>query len=328
MTKNVKDQKWREGRQTKYDKTIKTSTLIQTQGYRLVEKWECQFRNEVRRDAKLKAFCDARKPPTPQRSVTENEILEGVASGRLFGMMELSEKPRRLLIGGMRGRQMLLATHLLKWYLEHGMVVTKIYQVVEFTPHRCFRNFVKEVSDGRRLGDVHPDKAIIADTKKVEGNNAYGGTIMDQEKFQSVTYVQGEGRVMLEANKPQFKQIATLLDQDEYFQVEKSKEKLDINLPIQIGYFILQYAKLRMLQFYYDYLDVYVDIDSAYCEMDRLRIHGPVGTYVCFRGQTRYERRIPTSTDRMLPERRRSTMVSAHLLYKACQIRQEDPWII
>ena len=43
----------------------------------------------------------------------------------------------------------------------------------------------------------------------------------------------------------------------------------DINLPIQIRYLILQYAKLRMLQFYYDYLDVYVDRgDFAYCEMD------------------------------------------------------------
>ena len=67
----------------------------------------------------------------------------------------------------MRGREMLIATPLLKWYLEHGMVVTKIYQVVEFTPHRCFQEFVKEVSDGRRLGDAHPDKAIIGDTKKV-----------------------------------------------------------------------------------------------------------------------------------------------------------------
>jgi hypothetical protein len=155
---------------------------------------------------------------------------------------ELSEKPRRLLVGGMRGREMLIATPLLKWYLEHGMVVTKIYQVVEFTPHRCFQEFVKEVSDGRRLGDAHPDKAIIGDTKKVEGNSAYGGTIMDQEKFQSVTYVQGEGRVMLESNKPQLKKMTTLLDQDEYFEVEKAKEKLDTNLPIQIGYFILQYA--------------------------------------------------------------------------------------
>jgi hypothetical protein len=121
---------------------------------------------------------------------------------------QLPEKPRRLLVGGMRGGgQMLISTPLLKWYLEHGMVVTKIYQVVEFTPHRCFRNVVKEVSDGRSLGDSDPNKAIIADTKNVEGNSGYGGTIMDQEKFQSVTYVQGTGRVMTEANKPQFKNL-------------------------------------------------------------------------------------------------------------------------
>ena len=296
--------------------------MIEGQGYKVIEKWECRFRNDIKRDSKLKTFSDARKPPTPKRGITENEILEAVANGRLFGMVEcdirvpdewpsyfrhptmtpyqyfeemsplfcttdvpfdligehmqdhvrrseLSEKPRRLLVGGMRARQMLIATPLLKWYLQHGMIVTKIYQVVEFTPHRCFREFVKDVSDGRRLGDAHPDKAIIADTKKLHGNSAFGGTIMDQEKFQTVNYVQGEGRVMIEANKPQFRKMSTLLDQDEYFEVEKSKEKLDLNLPIQIGYFILQYAKLRMLQFYYDYIDVYVDrSDFQYCEMD------------------------------------------------------------
>lgn len=42
-----------------------------------------------------------------------------------------------------------------------------------------------------------------------------------------------------------------------------------MNLPIQIGYFILQYAKLRMLQFYYDEIDVYIDrAHFQYCEMD------------------------------------------------------------
>ena len=60
---------------------------------------------------------------------------------------QLSEKPRRLLVGGMRERQMLIATPLLIWYLQHGMIVIKIYQVVEFMPHQCFRDFMKEVSD-------------------------------------------------------------------------------------------------------------------------------------------------------------------------------------
>lgn len=87
---------------------------------------------------------------------------------------DLSEKPRRLLIGDMKARQILLTTPLLKWYVEHGMAVTKIYQVIEFTPHRCFREFVKEVSDNRRLGDTHPDKSIFSDTSKLHGNSAYG----------------------------------------------------------------------------------------------------------------------------------------------------------
>ena len=35
---------------------------------------------------------------------------------------ELSRKPRRLLVGGMKARKILLATPLLKWYLEKGQL--------------------------------------------------------------------------------------------------------------------------------------------------------------------------------------------------------------
>lgn len=36
--------------------------------------------------------------------------------------------------------------------------------------------------------------------------------------------------VMIEANKPPFKKNSTLNVEDEYFEVEKAKEKLDLNL--------------------------------------------------------------------------------------------------
>ena len=46
-----------------------------------------------------------------------------------------------------------------------------------------------------------------------------------------------------------------------------SKNKLDLH--IQLGYFILKYAKLGILEFYFDFMDVYVDrSDFEYCEMD------------------------------------------------------------
>ena len=74
---------------------------------------------------------------------------------------------------------------------------------------------------------------------------------------------------MLQANLPQFKQLTPLLDEEEYYEIEKSKPELRLSLPIQIGYFILQYAKLHMLQFYYDFLDTLIDrADFQYCEMD------------------------------------------------------------
>ena len=98
----------------------------------------------------------------------------------------LSTNPRRLLVGGMKGKQLLIATPLLRWYLNHGMVVTKIYQVVEFQKERCFKDFEREVSDARRLGDKDPGTAIIADTNKVIGNAGYGFLIMDKTRHRDV----------------------------------------------------------------------------------------------------------------------------------------------
>lgn len=48
-----------------------------------------------------------------------------------------------------------------------------------------------------------------------------------------------------------------------------AKRKIKLDLLIQLGYFILQYAKLRMLSFYYDIMDLYVDrTNFECCEMD------------------------------------------------------------
>ena len=169
----------------------------------------------------------------------------------------------------MKARQTLLATPLLQWYLEHGLVVTKIYQLVEFQQQRCFRNFVQEVSDARRQGDIDPDTAIIADTNKVIGNSGYGSLIMDKTKHRAIKYVQGENETCLKVNDPLFQKLECLDEEEQYYEVEMAKRKIKLDLPIQLGYYILQYAKLRMLEFYYDFMDVYVDrADFEYCEMD------------------------------------------------------------
>ena len=76
-------------------------------------------------------------------------------------------QPRHSLIGSMKGEKILLVTPLPKWYLEHCLEVTKVYQVIQFTPEPCFTPFGDTVSDARTARDADPRKAIIADTMKL-----------------------------------------------------------------------------------------------------------------------------------------------------------------
>ena len=117
---------------------------------------------------------------------------------------QMSKAPRRLLVSGMKGEKMLIATPLLKWYLKHGMTVSQIHQVVEFHGQRCFQKFVEEVSNARRHGDIDPDAAIIADTMKVIGNEGYGSLIMNNEKHRYIQYVHGENKTCLKINDHRF----------------------------------------------------------------------------------------------------------------------------
>ncbi|KAL9961203.1 hypothetical protein ACROYT_G030104 [Oculina patagonica] len=175
-------------------------------------------------------------------------------------------RPRKTLIGSFYGEKILLATPLLKWYLEHGLEVTRIYQVIQYTPVPCFKPFGEAVSDARRDGDANPDKAIIADTMKLVGNSSYGKTITDQERHREVKFCE-EAKASRLINTPFFRQIDQI---DEYtYEVQSCKKTVKLNLPVQIGFFVYQYAKLRMLQFYFDFLDKYLDrSDFQYCETD------------------------------------------------------------
>ena len=43
----------------------------------------------------------------------------------------LLEEPRRMLISSYFDEQILLTTSLVKWYLDHGLEITKIYEFIE-----------------------------------------------------------------------------------------------------------------------------------------------------------------------------------------------------
>jgi hypothetical protein len=249
-----------------------------------------------------------RQPMDKVLTLTDNEVLQAIMQDKLFGMVEcdievpqqlrsyfsemqpifknaeiskddigdtmkdyaeqhnIMSQPRRSLIGSFFGKNVLLATPLLKWYVSHGLLVTKVYEVISYTPKACFEGFGNSVSTARRAGDADPDKAVVAETMKLLGNSGYGKTVTNKEKHKNTKFC-NEAMASKFINNPFFRQLNPL--GEGVYEVELSKKVIKLDLPLHIGFFVYQYAKLRMLEFYYDFLSVYVNRkDFQLCEMD------------------------------------------------------------
>ena len=131
-----------------------------------------------------------------------------------------------------------------------------------------------QVAQARLDGDRDKDKALIAETMKLIGNSSYGKLITNKERHHDIVYV-NESEIGAEIMDNHFYSLTKLLNG--YYEVEKTKQKIILDLPIHnLSVFILNYAKLRMLEFYYDCVDKYfsredfeyseMDTDSAYME--------------------------------------------------------------
>ena len=163
---------------------------------------------------------------------------------------------QRKLLGVLKAKKVLLYTPLLQWYYEHDLEITAVYRTIDYIPQKIFDWFVKEVANMRRKGDAEADKALLAEIYKLLGNSAYGKFIEAVERQTKVLYTKDEDEV------DKHMRSAYLEDLEEIggaYKIESRKNKVTINRPFQIGIVVYQLAKLRMLQFYYDVLDKYID---------------------------------------------------------------------
>ena len=102
------------------------------------------------------------------------------------------------------------------------------------------------------LETLTPKKPIIADTIKLLGNSAYGKTVTNADRHRDIKYSTEVDTSALINNK-RFRQLDVVAE--DAYEIEMNKSVVKYTLPLHIGFFVYQYAKLRMLQFYYDFVD-------------------------------------------------------------------------
>ena len=85
----------------------------------------------------------------------------------------LLKKPTKTLLNSYFAEKILVATPVLQWYLHHGIVCTKVHQVIQYKPAKCFQKFAEEVVSARRDGDNNPSNKIISDNCKLIGMHEF-----------------------------------------------------------------------------------------------------------------------------------------------------------
>ena len=128
----------------------------------------------------------------------------------------IKDIPHCLLIGSYFGKKVGLSTPLLKWYLNHKLVITHIYTIVEYIPNATFNSFMMQVTPARLDGDRDNDNALIAETKKLIGNSSYGKLITNKGKHHDIVLV-NESEIGIKIMDEHFFNLTEL--PDSYYEV-------------------------------------------------------------------------------------------------------------
>ena len=266
-------------------------------GLNVEEIWECQWKKWRSENTNgVKDFLKSNYPFQP--AMNKHSLIEKIKRGELFGVVDcrlevpeemypyfedfppifkncevgrddigdhmkefaernkLLSRPRKMLISSFKLERGPVITPLLLFYLEKGVILKDVFWFLQYTPRRCFETFVQNVVDARREGDQNRESTVVAETMKLIGNSSYGYQIMDRSRHTNTKYVKGS-QVDKFINNRFFKTMNELPEQ--IYEVEMSKSRIDHKEPIIVGFFILQYAKLTMLQLKYNFFTPFCD---------------------------------------------------------------------
>ena len=122
-----------------------------------------------------------------------------------------------------------------------------------------FQQLCTVTVDARRKSDENLNSSVVAETMKLQANSSYGYQIMDRSRHTVTKYLIDE-KTHAAIKSELFKKLDQL--NNSLYEVELAKAEIEHREPIIFGFFILQYAKLRMLELYYNFFTRFCDVNK------------------------------------------------------------------
>ena len=159
----------------------------------------------------------------------------------------------------------------LQLYINLGLKVTKVHQVLEFNQSPWLKQYLDFNTEKRK----NAENAFEKDFFKLMNNSVFGKTMENIRKRVDVRLVTDEKKLLKWVSKPTY--VSSKIFNENLVAVHKIKETLTLNRPAYVGMCILDLSKTLMYDFHYNYIKekygdkaklLFTDTDSLTYEIE------------------------------------------------------------
>jgi len=133
----------------------------------------------------------------------------------------------------------------LKFYLERGMILTKVHRVMTFHQEPFLKPYIDFNTNKRALATSDSQKNLF----KIAINSIYGKTIENLRLHKNVRLITDKKPLIRAAAKTTF--LSFKIFHENLIAINQRKVKITLNKPIAIGFSVLDISKLIMYNFHY-----------------------------------------------------------------------------
>ena len=141
-----------------------------------------------------------------------------------------------------------------------GTRIQEVFCFAEYTPIKFFKNFVQSAVKAPCEVDENLNSNVVAETLELLANSSHGYQITDGNSHSFTKYT-NDKKTHAAINKKKFKRLEH--KNDHYHEIELVEFEIDHTEAIIVGFFILQYANFRLLEFHYNFFTNLCDTDNT-----------------------------------------------------------------
>jgi hypothetical protein len=136
----------------------------------------------------------------------------------------------------------------LKFYVEHGLILSKIHRVIKFEESAWLAPWIELCTEGRKKAKTQ----FQSDQWKLMANSVYGKSMENKRLHKNFKLIADPDKLSKAVSNPAMRSVKIV--NGDLCLVENEKPKICLDKPIYAGFVILEVSKLHMFRYLYDYL--------------------------------------------------------------------------